>query len=262
MKKHNGFTLVELLTVISVIALLVMILVPTINRARELGRRTNCSANLKAIGAGLLQYVQMTGSNSCLPAIAEANSDNSTVGANRSDPKGTSNGISRAWFMLPLNELAPLAAFACPSNPAQMNMNYDRSTIYDFATADGQQPISYAFQVAKINTKTGQGLALNLTDPSSIPIGADQNGRCKWTTLTAGSAVVDLDNGTADTSNSPNHDREGQNVLVLGGGVSWKTTPKCGLPDASGQPDDIWTSKGGSILTGAPSDHSDSYLMP
>jgi prepilin-type N-terminal cleavage/methylation domain-containing protein len=262
MNKRSGFTLTELLTVISVIALLVMILVPSVNRGRELGRRTNCSANLKAIGAGVLQYVQTVGSNACLPAIAEANSNNSTVGLNRTDLTKPSNGITRAWFMLPLNELVPLATFACPSNSAQMNMNYDRTGIYDFATVDGSQPISYAFQVTKINTSPTPGFTLNLTDPSSIPIGADQNGRCKWTTLTAGSAVVDLDNSTTDTSNSPNHGREGQNVLVLGGGVSWKTTPKCGLPDASGQPDDIWTSKGGSILNGVPSDHSDSYLMP
>ena len=45
-----GFTLIELLTVIGIISLLLAVLLPTLNRAREQGRRTKCAANLHNLG--------------------------------------------------------------------------------------------------------------------------------------------------------------------------------------------------------------------
>jgi prepilin-type N-terminal cleavage/methylation domain-containing protein len=47
MKRTRAFTLVELLVVIAVIAVLMAILMPTLNRAREQGKRVRCMANLK-----------------------------------------------------------------------------------------------------------------------------------------------------------------------------------------------------------------------
>ena len=53
---RTAFTMVELLVVVSIICLLLAILLPTFNAAREMGRRTNCQANLKAMGNGIVQY--------------------------------------------------------------------------------------------------------------------------------------------------------------------------------------------------------------
>ena len=54
--EKRGFTLVELLVVIAVIALLAGMLLPALNAAREKGRGTSCLGNLKQIATANLMY--------------------------------------------------------------------------------------------------------------------------------------------------------------------------------------------------------------
>ena len=54
--KRKGFTLVELLVVISIIALLLAILMPSLQRAREVAKRTICLNNLRELTMGWIMY--------------------------------------------------------------------------------------------------------------------------------------------------------------------------------------------------------------
>jgi prepilin-type N-terminal cleavage/methylation domain-containing protein len=75
-----GFTLIEMLVVISIIVVLVSILLPALSQAREAGRSVKCLANLRSIGMGLQKYMTDE-SKGLLPRVRPLND-----GANTNDP--------------------------------------------------------------------------------------------------------------------------------------------------------------------------------
>lgn len=65
--KRRGFTLVELLIVIGIITLLVAILLPAVNRVRELSRRTVCLSNIRQLTLAWVEYANDNKGRFCGP---------------------------------------------------------------------------------------------------------------------------------------------------------------------------------------------------
>src|SRR5687767_6652011 len=95
--RRSGFTLVELLVVIAIIGILVGLLLPAVQAARESARRTTCINQMKQLGIALLNYES---AKKCLPGGQYA-SDPSKIAID--DPRIWNDG---RWFSVQTQILA------------------------------------------------------------------------------------------------------------------------------------------------------------
>ncbi len=98
-RRRAGFTLVEILVVIAIVGVLIALLLPAVQAAREAARRVHCLNNLKQIGLGM--HVYMTYKQSFPPGYVSGVLD---------DYEDSGPGWSWAPMIMPQMEQVPLAS--------------------------------------------------------------------------------------------------------------------------------------------------------
>jgi len=187
-KNHSAFTLVELLVVISIIAMLAGLLLPAIQVAREAGRRTQCTSNQRQVAFALINHDATKGA---FPALRAPLKPASHPYSNRQpinmgfDPTNDFSGLSdgtpntdRAsltWvgFLLPFIEQN--TAWARINSG---NIDQDEQELYDLVLpvmqckssgiSAGENRISYVANAGPLN-------GIILSGPIRLPYEYDNN---------------------------------------------------------------------------------------
>ncbi len=130
-KRTHGFTLVELLVVVAIIALLVSILLPTLGKAKEQTRTVICMSNLRSLGLGFAFYTDEN--DSWWPAAGGWGGDIRNSGNDWHE-------FTWDWILYPLYQ--QLGLLNCPSD--KMPRDYDGFAV----PQDRRHPRSYAINGA------------------------------------------------------------------------------------------------------------------
>ena len=122
-KKQHGFTLVELLVVIAIIGILIAMLLPAVQAAREAARRMSCSNNMKQLMLAVHNYLE-TYRTLPLASISGTTVDDSTGWGleilpfiEQNDLDELRVGSSSGSFYAHFNGCPRVAMYLCPSNP-------------------------------------------------------------------------------------------------------------------------------------------------
>ena len=153
---RRAFTIVELLVVIAIIGVLIALLLPAVNMAREAARRGSCGNNLKQLGLAMMQYEEL---NKIFPinwgTLVDTTTGNAVTGR---------NGMGHSWLtcLLPFLEekqlydlikfgqplsvnlqaaRQPVAEFACPSDPGDRVLSTMEPLASDSNSPDSDKPL-------------------------------------------------------------------------------------------------------------------------
>ena len=240
----SGFTLVELLFVIGIIALLISILLPALHAAKERANRIKCASNLRQVGQGLFVYYGDNKNKYPRVRYVPKGPDNNYAfahslfeGASGKNPfvDVPPHDVTAGYFLLIRYRLLNAGVFVCPSTDHRVDSLGNgqpvshRSNFEDYRMCN---TLSYSF----INPYFGWGpdryFVLPPKGNKDLVIAADRNDPLqRYRSLSPDVPQADL-----RLMNSQNHDGRGQNVSCNAGHVLWQETPFCGV-----QRDNIYT---------------------
>jgi len=247
----GGFTIVELLVVMGIMALLISAVLSALSKARETAHRATCANNLQQIGASMLLYSEAD-NNRAFPRTIYDNLgttvDCGLAGGGSSavaDPFGVgsplSNNIPSVLFLLLRTQDLTSAVFICPSVAGAVPDDYTAGG----TTLPGNK-------LGQSNWTKFANLSYSIQNPYPTPAALSATPAFNWSpNPPVGSSeyaiAADMNPGivsgydeTAITSttcsasimkkgNSLNHAQTGQNVLYGDCHVAWQATPMCGV---------------------------------
>jgi prepilin-type N-terminal cleavage/methylation domain-containing protein/prepilin-type processing-associated H-X9-DG protein len=247
-RRPTGFTLIEILVVIGIIALLMALLLPALERAREHANVVRCATHLQQIGQSLALYANENRGDyprTIYVPGAPLTQGTSPAAADPFQAGGPApNDVTAAIFLLIRTQgLAP-KILTCPYNDVN---TFEPDRAPNLATrsnfTDYRKNLGYSYANPYPNAAAVvAGYRLTARMNPAFAVAADLNsGR--------------IDAKTGESENSKSHEDGGQNVLFADGHVDWKRVTNVGVDK-----DDIYRSRDGSL--GSPTSPVDSVLLP
>jgi hypothetical protein len=277
-RRRRGLTLTDVCCVLVTLVLLGHLLACVTYRAREQSDRGKCGNNLRQIALAAMMYANGEVRTGNFPrAIDDGVGGPPTAYTRWQAPNPFAGGagapgpndVTAALFLLLRTQEITPDVFICPSVKTATAWNYGGrvSSPSSVSNFPGRQFLSYSYaNPYPTPAAVKAGWKFNNSLGADYPLAADMNPGTPALLTTR----YDASRTAMAAVNSPNHERDGQQVVYCDAHVEYQQTPYCGVPrvQANGAPlpyrDNIYTvgAHPSPTISAAPLDPTDMVLLP